>query len=159
MVNCENDGEPPARWLNVAGYCIQSNRGAMTGWLANCVFRYWANVCEGFYFLQIPNCISVPPQTCPFCIWKTTYKKKSRGCYLVDRSCPSSCPPAPLLWTPLAPRQGTVPFHPALCSHACFSAPDAFLHIMQKTAFRTLAKQLPHGQQQNVSLIFGVFFP
>lgn len=84
-------------------------------------------------------------------------KKKSRGCYLVDRLCPSGCPPAPLLWTPLAPRQGTFPFHPALCGHACFSAPDAFLHIMQKTAFWTVAKQMLHGQQQNVSLIF-VFF-
>lgn len=60
MVNFDNDGEPPVRWLNVAGFCIEFKSGVTTSWLAKCVLRHSGNGCGGFYFLQISNCISVP---------------------------------------------------------------------------------------------------
>lgn len=42
------------------------------GLIANCALGCWGYTCEGLHFPQIPSCISVPPQTRPLCIWKTT---------------------------------------------------------------------------------------
>lgn len=76
--------------------------------------------------------VLVPPQTCPFCIWKTTYTK-SWGCYLAHHSCSPNCTLAPLLWTQPISGQGTLLSHPTsahLCRHTflgtrCFSVYDA----------------------------------
>lgn len=42
------------------------------GLIANCALGCWGDTSEGLHFPQIPSCISVPPQTWPLCIWKTT---------------------------------------------------------------------------------------
>lgn len=53
VVNHQQDG-----WMWQVNTCSQSSSGVMTGWLANCAFRYWGNTHEGLYFLQIPSCFS-----------------------------------------------------------------------------------------------------
>lgn len=39
VVNFNNDGEPPVRWLNVAGYYIEFKSGVTTSWLCAQILR------------------------------------------------------------------------------------------------------------------------
>ena len=98
--------------------------------------------------------LSVPPQTCPLCVWKTTYKK-CQGCYLVHCSRSPSCAPAPLLWTQLAPRRQTLLVHPGSARLS------AVTHVSQyQMLFCTLRRrQLSEWSQSKRSMVNSRLFP
>lgn len=104
MVICEDDGEPPARWLNRAGCCIQSNSGQrLTDSQMVC------SDAEEKDFISFKHQTAflalLRPVLCPF-------EKQPMKNPKAHHPCSSSCAPALLLWTQLAPHRWTLLLYP-----------------------------------------------